>query len=338
MKKKIIIIVAAAVVAIGVILSWQYLSLIRGAVGCDYYLRLPSGGNTRVIFDSLQQSGAVKNMTTLRKAAAVFSLGDRYNAGGYRLKKGMNYITLVRTLKHGLQTPLNVTFNNIRSLDGLSGRLAQQLEADSADFARVLTDPATAVQCGFDRRTFIAMFIPDTYQFYWNTSPVRFTERMNKQWLRFWNDERRAKLEKIGLTPVEASILASIVYEETKKSDEMPTVAGVYINRLRIRMLLQADPTAKFAVGDPTMKRIWERHLKVDSPYNTYKYPGLPPGPICMPSVTAIDAVLNYKQHDYLYFCARPDYSGYHNFARTLAQHNHNRSLYQQFLGREGIR
>lgn len=337
-KRRIILIVLTIILIAGVAVGWQYFSMMRPAVTKEYFLRLPTGGNTQTIFDSLRSGGAIKNMGTLRNTAAVLSLKNGYHPGSYRLKKGMSYLRVVRMVQRGLQTPINVTFNNIRTLDQLAGRLGQQLEPDSATFAQLLMAPETARSYGFDSRTFIAMFLPDTYQMYWNTSPETFVGRMNKEYDKFWNEDRLAKLAAIDMTRVQASTLASIVYEETKKSDEMPTVAGVYINRLRIGMKLQADPTVKFAVGDFTLRRIWERHLQTDSPYNTYQVTGLPPGPICMPSKKSIDAVLDYQKHEYLFFCAKPDFSGYHSFARTNAQHNTNRRLWQEALNRNRIR
>ena len=182
------------------------------------------------------------------------------------------------------------------------------------------------------------MFIPNTYEVWWNITPEGLTERMKKEYDNFWNEERLAKLARTRLTQKEVSTLASIICEETRMTDEMPTMAGVYINRLRRGMLLQADPTVKFAIGDFTIRRVLNRHLEVDSPYNTYKYAGLPPSPICMPSIKGIDAVLNYKESNYLYFCAKEDFSGYHNFARTLSEHNQNARRYANALNRAGIR
>ena len=332
--------VFAALVVVGVVaVSWQYLALAAPAMRRDYELRLSTGGDIRTLFDSLDNSGAVRNPARLRRAASLLSLDEgHYHPGAYRLGHGMNYIRLVRTLQRGLQSPVRVTFNNIRSLTALAAALSRQLEPDSAAFARTLTDPETAARFGFTPRTFMAMFIPDTYEFYWTATPVSFVERMSKEYSRFWNEERLARLAPLAMTREQVSTLASIVYEETKKSDEMATVAGVYINRLRLGMPLQADPTVKFAVGDFTLKRLLNCHKTVDSPYNTYKYPGLPPGPISMPSVRAIDAVLGYQHHNYLYFCARADFSGYHTFSVTLAQHERCATEYHRALDHLGIR
>lgn len=302
------------------------------AVTEDTGLYVPRGTTWEVLHDSL--AGRVVNPERVR--------GDgEPRAGYYKLGKGMNYREVVRMFERGWQTPVRVTFNNQPTLAHLAGRLSQQLEADSTAFADALLDDTLAAHYGFDRQTFIAMFLPDTYEFYWTATPVEFADKMNAQWSKFWTPEREKALADLGMTPTEVSALASIVYEETKVVDEMPTVAGVYINRLRRGMPLQADPTVKFAIvsgGRPAPKRILLRHLKIDSPYNTYLHPGLPPGPIAMPSVAAIDAVLDYQRHDYLYFAAKPDFSGRHNFAATLAAHNRNADAYRRALDRAGIR
>ncbi|GHV00698.1 aminodeoxychorismate lyase [Bacteroidia bacterium] len=315
------------------------MALVGNAVRSDKVIHLPTGGDMGMLYDSLDRSGAIGSMTRLHVAASLLKLDERnYHPGAYRLTRGMSYIRVARMLRRGLQTPVRVTFNNLRSLESLSAALARQLEPDSAAFARVLTDAATARRMGFTPQTFMAMMIPDTYQFYWNTSSEGFVERMRKEYDRFWNGERTSRLAALGMTREQVVTLASIVYEETKRTDEMATVAGVYVNRLRIGMALQADPTVKFAVGNFALRRIRGAALASDSPYNTYKHAGLPPGPICMPSVAAIDATLGYGHHNYLYFCAKPDYSGYHNFSTTLEQHNRYGAIYHRWLDSEGIR
>ena len=213
--------------------------------------------------------------------------------------------------------------------------VAEQIEADSLTLLAHLTAPATAQKYGFTREEFIGMFIPNTYQVWWNISPEALTDRMAKEYDKFWTSERTAALARTRLSKKEVINLASIVYEETKVVSEMPKIAGVYINRLRRGMPLQACPTAKYAVGDFTLKRILYKHTQVESPYNTYKHRGLPPGPICMPSIAAIDAVLGYADHKWLYFCAKEDLSGRHNFASTLAEHNRNSRRYNEALKRK---
>jgi UPF0755 protein len=240
-------------------------------------------------------------------------------------------------LKLGLQKPLKLTFNNIRTPQQLAGRISQQIEADSLSILALLTSDHVASSYGFDKTTIIAMCVPNTYEFYWNTNAKGFLDKMQKEYERFWNDERKSKAFKLGLTKVEISTLASIVEEETRFNIEKPKVAGVYINRLNKGIPLQADPTVKFAVGDFALRRILTKHLEIDSPYNTYKFRGLPPGPIRCPSISSIDAVLNAEKHSYLYFCAKADFSGYHDFAKTLTEHNRNAEAYRRALNKERI-
>ena len=337
-KKRIFLATGAVIVAAVAAGVFFYTGIKADGVLRDSDIYIPTGADYAVLTDSLQSSGAIKNMSRLHTAARLTGLTDNVRPGRYRLKKGMGYTGIARMFQRGLQSPVTVTFNNVRTLPQLAGKIARQIEPDSLTMLRALTADSTASAYGFDKRTFIDMFIPNTYEFYWNTTPESFIERMKKEYDKFWNEERSAKLALTGLTREQAVTLASIVYEETKMSDEMATVAGVYMNRLRVGMPLQADPTVKFAVGDFTLRRILNRHLTTDSPYNTYKYAGLPPGPIAMPSISAIDAVLDYRKHRYIYFAAKPDFSGYHNFAVTLAEHNRNADAYRRALNARGIR
>lgn len=318
--------------------AFFYLSPRSNAVVTDTNLYLPTGANYTTLLDSLGRSGEIiRKMPKFRNHAMIAGLYKGVHPGHYRLRKGMSYREVIAMFKHGHQTPVRVTFNNIRTLPQLAGVIARQLEPDSILLVRTLLCDSVAQTYGFTSATFLGMFVPNTYEFYWNTSPKGFISRMKKEYDRFWNRDRTARLDSIGLNRTEAVTLASIVYEETKMSDEMPMVAGVYMNRLRNGMPLQADPTVKFAIGDFTLRRILRRHLDVESPYNTYKHAGLPPGPICMPSIRAVDAVLHYKHHNYLYFCAKPDFSGYHVFSATLAGHNRNAQAYARALNRAKI-
>ena len=255
------------------------------------------------------------------------------------MEEGMNIIELVRMLKIGVQTPVNVTINNVKTPQMLAGKLSRQIMADSAAIAKVITDEALAKKLGFSSPlTMFSMFIPNTYEFYWTVTPEDFVERMRKEYKRFWSESRDAKRKRSGLSRTEVMTLASIVYEETRKVDEMPRIAGVYLNRIKQGIPLQADPTIKYALQDFGLRRILYRHLKYPSPYNTYINRGLPPSPICMPSIDAIDAVLNFEKHDYIFFCARPTFDGYHNFARTLKEHNANARAYQAELNKRKIK
>ncbi len=270
--------------------------------------------------------------------ARRLDLEHSFKPGHYVLRPGMSVVEVVRTLKLGLQTPVRVTIHNVRIVPQLAGRLARQLDADSLDFLRALTSPELAAEVGFDSLSLFSMFLPNSYEFYWTTSPEAFVRRMRREYDRFWTPERDALRQRSGLSRFEVMTLASIVCEETRKSDEMPRIAGVYLNRIRRGIPLQADPTIKYVLQDFGLRRILHRHLKTESPYNTYINKGLPPSPICMPGLDAIDAVLDFEHHDYIFFCARPTFDGYHNFARTLAEHNANARAYQRELNRRKIR
>ncbi|MCD7970877.1 MAG: endolytic transglycosylase MltG [Alistipes sp.] len=338
-RKKIIIPIISALAVIGLLLAGiGYFFWNATAISRDGTLYIASGTTVEEFTRQLEDSGHIKNLGLYRRFSRIYGFSGTPRPGHYVLEQGMSYPEVVRVFQRGLQTPVRVTFNNIRSLDQLAGRISSQLEPDSLSFIQSFNADTAAMHYGFTKGEFIGMFIPDTYQMYWTSTPQAFMDRMKREYDNFWNQDREAKREQLGLSRSEVSTLASIVYEETKMSDEMPRVAGVYINRLNRGMKLQADPTVKFAVGDFTLRRILFRHLEIDSPYNTYMYAGLPPGPISMPPVTAIDAVLNYEHHDFLYFCAKADFSGYHSFARTLAEHNRNRDLWVAALNRAGIR
>lgn len=289
-----------------------------------------------IVGDTLRHR--LRHGTLFERYARHIELDRTLKPGHYVLKQGMSVVQIARMLKLGLQTPVRVTINNVRTPAQLAGKLARQIEADSAAIVSVLTDPAAAREAGFDSLTLFSMFIPDTYEFYWTVTPAQFVERMRREYDRFWTPERDAKLRRSGLSRLEAMTLASIVYEETRKSDEMPRIAGVYINRLRKGWPLQADPTVKYALQDFGLRRILHKHLKYPSPYNTYINKGLPPSPICMPGRNAIDAVLDFERHDYMFFCARPTFDGYHNFARTLREHNANARAYSAELNRRKIK
>ncbi len=265
-------------------------------------------------------------------------LNSTIKAGSYQFQPGLSVIRIARMLKLGEQQAVNVTFNNIRTLPELAGRISGQLSIDSLELLKHLQDKKVAQSYGMTPESIISMFIPNTYQLYWNTSAQRFTDRIHTEYNNFWSADRQAKATKVGLSQLEVMTLASIVYEETKQTSEMARVAGVYLNRLRIGMPLQADPTVKFAIQDFTIKRVLNKHLEYDSPYNTYKYRGLPPSPIAMPSIAAIDAVLSPESHSYLYFCARPTFDGFHNFAKTLSEHNANARAYINELNRLKIK
>ena len=240
-------------------------------------------------------------------------------------------------LRIGDQTPVNITFNNVRTLPQLAGKISKNLELDSLQLVKHFTSIEVQKKFGFNSATFISMFIANTYQVFWDISIKDLTKRMATEYKSFWTKDRVSKANKLGMSQSEVTTLASIVQLESLKKDEQPKIAGVYLNRLRIGMPLQADPTVIFAVGDFTIKRVLKKYLKINSPYNTYKNKGLPPGPIYLASPNTIDAVLNYKTHKYIYFCAKEDFSGYHSFATNYNQHINNARRYQRALNKRRI-
>ena len=258
-------------------------------------------------------------------------------SGAYLLKSGWSNNQLINLLRSGIQVPVKVTFNNIRFREELAARLSFYLEPDSSAFLSVLNNDKISTDFGFTHESFPMLIIPNTYEIYWNTSPEKFMKRMKWEYDRFWNESRKKKAADLGLTPLQIVTIASIVQEETNKNDEKSRMAGVYINRLTRGWLLQADPTVKFALGNFQIKRVLTEYLSVDSPYNTYKYAGLPPGPINFPDIASVEAVLNAERHTYMYFCAKEDFSGYHNFAKSLTEHNRNASRYQSALNNSKI-
>ena len=260
--------------------------------------------------------------------AARLDLEGRFRTGRYLFDEGESVIRIVRKLVLGEQSPVKLVVGEARTLPQLAGKLAKQIEADSATLLSAMRNKQLRKELGFVKDSTIAMFIPNTYEVYWDIAPAKLLHRISREYSRFWNEERTAKLKRCGLSKYEVMTLASIVYEEVKIPSEMRMIAGVYINRLRRGIALGACPTVKYAMGDFALQRILHKHLKYRSPFNTYINRGLPPAPICVPSVAAIDAVLGYSEHDYLYFCARPELDGRHNFARTLKEHNANSQKY----------
>jgi UPF0755 protein len=336
--KKLLLWIFLVAVAVGAgVAAWGVVSFKGNAVLQEKELYVSRHTNYEALIDSLKPN--IKHHFAFDIYAERLNLKESFKKGHYVVKDGMNVIEIVRMLKLGLQTPVNVTMNNVKIPAQLAGKLAAQLEADSVELVNVLTDKALAKKMGFESPlTMFSIFLPNTYEFYWTVKPEEFVERMYKEYKNFWNGARDEKRKRTGLNRVEVATLASIVYEETRKVDEMPRVAGVYMNRLRTGMPLQADPTIKYAMQDFGLRRILNRHLKTPSPYNTYINRGLPPSPICMPSVEAIDAVLNFEKHDYVFFCARPTFDGYHNFAKTYSEHLRNARAYQAELNKRNIK
>ncbi|WP_159523422.1 endolytic transglycosylase MltG [Sunxiuqinia indica] len=300
-------------------------------------ITIPLEASYQDVLDSLESNEILINEKAFKWVAKKKKYPTTIKAGKYVFSKGMNTNQIVNMLRAGDQKPVSVIFNNLRFMDELAGSVSHDIEPDSLELLSYLTDSAVIQQYGFNQFSFHAMFIPNTYEFYWTTTPWQFVERMHSEYERFWNTDRLAKAKSLGLSPVEVSTIASIVQEETVKADEKPRVAGLYLNRIKRGMLLQADPTIKFALGDFSIKRVLTKYLSIDSPYNTYIHAGLPPGPINFPEISSIEAVLNAEDHNYLYMCASDEFNGYHNFAKTLRQHNQNAARYQAALNARKI-
>ncbi|MEN7546583.1 endolytic transglycosylase MltG [Rapidithrix thailandica] len=301
-------------------------------------LLIPEKATIQQVLDSLTAHQYVEDVVSFMFVSKLLGYHDNIKPGRYILSKNLTNIDAVRRLRSGAQTPVNVTFTNARLKEELPEKLCRNITANPDEFYALLTNPKKVKELGFDSLTIAAMFLPNTYEMYWTTNAEELMARMKREYDRFWNEARRKKAEALGLTPIQVSILASIVQAETIKSDEKSTVAGLYINRLNRGMLLEADPTVVFANKDFTITRVLNKHLKVDSPYNTYKYSGLPPGPINIPEISSIEAVLNYKKHNYIFMCAKEDFSGYHNFAATNREHVNNANRYRRALSRRGIK
>ena len=340
MKKYWYIFVIAILLVAGAIVVGGYYYFIQRpntSVTDDGIIYIQPGDSFETVVLTLQSKGYIQNTFTLRKVAELKEYPSLVKSGRYRIRSGMNNNELVNMLRAGRQEPIHFTFNNIRTLEDFASVLSRQLAIDSSAFLQQVKDPEYIHALGFTPETIIGMFIPNTYQFYWGTSLDDFMKRMNTEYQKFWTSERLAQAKKTGLSPMDIIIVASIVEEETNKAEEYPVIAGVYINRLNKGWKLEACPTLKFALGDFSLKRILDKHIEVESPYNTYKNLGLPPGPVRMPSIQVIDAVLKFQHHVYMFFCAISDFSGSHYFSRTLKEHNRHAAEYHQALNKMKI-
>ncbi len=342
-RKPLIHRIILLLLAVAIIIAGSFaISLFRGIFRPN--VNLPAGTSESLFISTGATYSDVTNLLADRNLlinpASFDWLAKRKNypahikPGHYVITSGMNNNALVNMLRSGAQTPVKVVFNNIRVREELAGRVSLQIEADSLALLQCWNDAEFLKSLDTKPLLVFSLFIPNTYELWWNTDAREFTRRMAKESGKFWAGERTDKARKLGLDAAEVMILASIVEKETQVNAEKPDIAGVYLNRLRKSWPLQADPTLVFASGDFGLKRVLNIHKEIDSPYNTYKNTGLPPGPICLPSISSIDAVLNARRHEYMFFCARDDMSGSHVFARTLAEHNRNAARYQQALNR----
>ncbi|MBQ9363216.1 MAG: endolytic transglycosylase MltG [Bacteroidaceae bacterium] len=340
MKKILLSLLSVAVLFIlgyGIIVAYSLLGEQFNNKETDYLYIYPAD-NVKTLKQKITSVASPSSMAGFDLAARTLDISGKMKAGRYEVRPSMNMLTLLRNIRNHVQTPVNLIVPSVRTVQTMAGKLSERLMVDSAALASLLTDSAACANLGYTRETVPALFIPNTYQVYWDITAGQLLERMQKENAAFWNEQRQAKARQIGMSREEIVTLASIVDSETTNNAEKPRIAGLYLNRLKANMLLQSDPTVIFAVGDFTIRRVLRKHLDVDSPYNTYKYKGLPPGPIRIPSVVGIDAVLNHETHNYLYMCAKEDFSGTHNFAATYAEHQQNARRYIRALDKKGIK
>lgn len=344
-SRRNILVIAAICILIICGATYYYFFSSMSAKDTAEYVYIDADDDLDSVTVKLEKVAKPHAISAFRLLARNSSYAANIRTGRYAVEPGEGAAVIFRRLKNGMQTPVNLTIPSVRTVERLSAILSEKLMTDSASICKALKDEKTCKELGFDTTTVICMFIPNTYDIYWNTSAGNLLKRMKKEYDRFWDEERMERAKNIGMDPIEVMTLASIVDEETANDGEKPMVAGMYCNRLRLRnseypegMPLQADPTIKFAWKRFDLRRIYNKLLNIDSPYNTYRRTGLPPGPIRIPSVAGIEAVLNRTQHDYLYMCAKEDFSGTHNFARTYEEHMANARRYAQALNKRGIK
>lgn len=338
--KLLVAVVMALLVLVAGVFAYSYYKTYKDSntsITENVSIYIKSGANLQMVLDSIDRYNIISDKGSFLKMVDKQGYADKIRSGHYVFTKGMSNQYMVNMLRLGWQKPVRVVYNSVRLPEHLAAKVASRIELDSVAIVNALLSDSVARHYGFTKETFMCMFIPNTYEVYWNTSLTDFLDRMRKEYDRFWTPDREAKAVKLGLTKVQVGILASIVQEETQNSSERPIIARVYMNRLNKKMAFQACPTVKFALRDFSLHRILKRHLEFNSPYNTYLYSGFPPGPICSPSIAALDDVLNAPQHSYLYFCARADFSGLHNFSTTFEQHNKYAKAYQEALSHQGI-
>ena len=341
MKKKVILIILT-ILLIGAVFAYQYYNKIfQKNVTESTFIFIPSNADFNKVTELI--TPYLKDKSSFNWVAEKKNYPNKIRAGKFKITKGMNNNDLIDHLRGGKPETVKVTFNNQDQIEDLAGRVAEQIEADSLSVLNAMKDASFLDKNGFQPNTAIAMYIPNSYEFYWNTSGVQFRDKMLKEFKKFWNKDRIAKAKKQNLTPIQVTTLASIVQKETALVEERPMVAGLYLNRLKDFWPLQADPTIIYAIKqkngqDTVIKRVLNKDLTIDSPYNTYTNFGLPPGPIGMPDISSINAVLNPNDHHYFYMCASIDKIGQHEFAKTLSQHNVNARKYQNWISKQGIK
>lgn len=328
------------VIGISLIVGWKVYEIFLGpsVTNNQEYLYINTNDTYENVLHKVRTMNIVKNVDGFDYVAKAMKYPSSIKAGKYKLKENMSNRELIGNLRGGYQEAVSLRFSNIRLKEDFAGLLGKSFEADSLQFISILNNEVQAQQYGFTLENFYAMFIPNTYEIYWNTPADKIIERLHNEYKKFWTDQRLQQAKEQNLTPIEVSILASIVRGEALHNDEMPKIAGLYLNRLKKGILLQADPTVIYANNDFTIRRVLNKHLTIDNPYNTYRYKGLPPGPINMAPIVAIDAVLNPAEHDFIYMCAKEDFSGYHAFAKTMSEHLVNARKFQKALDERNIK
>lgn len=320
---------------------WQIFKTPNLQVGKEksFVLYIPKGATYKTVVDTLTKHDVIQDHVSFAFVSKIKEYQENVKPGRYVVPPDATNPWIINKLREGKQDPVRLIFNNIRLKSDLVRRIGPRFLFGEEQLKAALSDPVLAQKYGLDTTRIVSIFIPNTYDIFWDVSVETFLDRMHSEYKRFWNEDRIGKARAINLSPEEVTVLASIVEEEQGKiPEERPRIAGLYLNRLKQGMLLQADPTVKFALGDFSIRRVLNYQLTFDSPYNTYRYAGLPPGPIRLPDIKSLDAVLNYEEHDYLYMCAKADFSGYHAFAKTLSEHNLNAREYQNALNKLKIK
>lgn len=337
-KKKVLLYgsIATVILFLG-LLYWFFFASFSAKSG-ESYVYIDNDDTPDSVYAKLEANCQPRQLVGLKICGALLNYKEHIHSGRYATGNGISTVGLIRNLRGGHQEPVTLVIPVVHTINDLAKKLELCLQADSTQWMNTILDPKMLQSMEVDTATAICLFLPNSYEVYWDIAPEKLLQRMKKEHDAFWTETNVAKANAAGLTPDEVYTLASIVEQESANEAERPIIAGMYLNRLHKGMRLQADPTVKFALGDFGLRRILHAHLTVDSPYNTYKYEGLPPGPICIPSLNAINAVLNYAHHDYLYMCAKEDFSGSHNFAVTYSEHMANARRYAEALNERGIR
>ncbi len=336
-KQPLILILGSALLIIGIAAYWLLFSNLSDS-NSHSYIYIDRDDTKDSVMYKVEKSVQPKQMEGFKLACQLLRYGSNIRPGCYKVGSSTSAMQLARNLRSGAQSPIMLTIPNVRTTKQLAAKISKQLATDSATFATAFLNEELCKNIGYTTATLPALFIANTYEVYWTITPEQLLERMQKEYKNFWTTARQKKAKAAGLTELEAITLASIVDQETANDAEKPDIAGLYLNRLKKGMLLQADPTVKFALQEFGLRRILNKHLTVDSPYNTYKYKGLPPGPIAIPAQSSIEAVLNHAHNDYLYMCAKEDFSGTHNFAVTYSEHLRNAARYTKALNERNIR